>query len=178
VRDEWIARDLAGWLAPNATYGEAVGDAVRGCLERGDEVYVVTTKQAQFTAALLEGLAGLPELAGVEEEGSSAASKPPGEGGYARIISTALSGRPKVAVLEELRARHARHFSGRCVFVEDKLSTLEATAAHFAKEGQENPWTMLLADWGYNTEEERERAKGLGIEVVDRDGFARALEGV
>lgn len=191
VRDDWIARDLAGWLAPNATYGEEVGAAVRACMERGDEVFVVTTKQAQFTAALLEGLAGLPELARPEhEEGgkggqTAAAARPPGEGGYARIISTTLSGRPKVDVLEELRAAHAGAGT-RCVFVEDKLSTLEATAARFAAAGEAggddkntntNPWEMLLADWGYNTEEERARARALGIEVVSRSGFASALEG-
>jgi phosphoglycolate phosphatase-like HAD superfamily hydrolase len=177
VRDEWIARDLEGWLAPNATYGEEVGQAVRACLQRGDEVFVVTTKQAQFTAALLKGLAGLPELAGEEEETSASSNKPPGEGGYARIISTTLSGRPKVAVLEELRAKHAGEGT-RCVFVEDKLSTLETTEKRFAQKGQKNPWEILLVDWGYNTQEERERARELGINVVGREGFSRALEGV
>jgi phosphoglycolate phosphatase-like HAD superfamily hydrolase len=177
VRDEWIARDLEGWLAPNATYGEEVGDAVRACLQRGDEVFVVTTKQAQFTAALLKGLAGLPELAGGEkEEEKKQEEKPPGEGGYARIISTTLSGRPKVAVLEELRAAHAGPDT-RCVFVEDKLSTLETTEKRFLQQGEKNPWEMLLVDWGYNTEEERERARRLGIKVVGREAFGRALEG-
>jgi len=206
VRDEWIARDLAGWLAPNRTYGPEVAAAVRACLARGDEVFVVTTKQAQFTSALLKGLAGLPELAGEEEEkegegaagaaaaaggSSSSGRRPAGEGGYARIISTTLSGRPKVDVLEELRARHAGPGT-RCVFVEDKLSTLETTAARFrgaggAAEGgtaggggggdgqNTNPWEMLLVDWGYNTEEDRERARSLGIEVVGREAFAEAL---
>jgi len=194
VRDEWIARDLRGWLAPNATYGPEVAGAVRACLARGDEVFVVTTKQAQFTAALLEGLAGLPELAATAADdddnekggggggpgGATIQPRPPGEGGYARIISTTLSGRPKVDVLEELRAAHAGEGT-RCVFVEDKLSTLETTAARFAQQrggGQAKiPWELVLVDWGYNTEEERARARGLGIEVVDRSGFARALEG-
>jgi hypothetical protein len=44
VRDEWIADDLAGWLAPNRIY-PGVAEAVRGALAGGDEVYVVTTKQ-------------------------------------------------------------------------------------------------------------------------------------
>jgi hypothetical protein len=46
VRDEWIASDLAGWLAPNRIY-PGVADAVRAALAGGDEVYVVTTKQAR-----------------------------------------------------------------------------------------------------------------------------------
>ena len=44
VRDEWMAADLASWLAPNRIY-PGVADAVRAALAGGDEVYIVTTKQ-------------------------------------------------------------------------------------------------------------------------------------
>lgn len=45
VRDNWIAEDLQGWLAPNRIY-PGVADAVRATLSSDDtEVYIVTTKQ-------------------------------------------------------------------------------------------------------------------------------------
>jgi hypothetical protein len=44
VRDDWIAADLQGWLAPNRIY-DGVSSAVAASMARGDEVYIVTTKQ-------------------------------------------------------------------------------------------------------------------------------------
>jgi hypothetical protein len=51
VRDDWIASDLAGWLAPNRIY-PGVAEAVKEALAGGDEVYVVTTKQVLRPLAL------------------------------------------------------------------------------------------------------------------------------
>jgi hypothetical protein len=45
VRDNWIAEDLAGWLAPNRIY-PGVADAVAATMQQ-DEVYIVTTKQVR-----------------------------------------------------------------------------------------------------------------------------------
>ena len=42
VRDEWIAEDLNGWLAPNRIY-EGVAAPVKQSMG-SNEVYVVTTK--------------------------------------------------------------------------------------------------------------------------------------
>lgn len=43
VRDEWIADDVQGWLAPNRIY-PGVAAALQGAM--GDqETYIVTTKQ-------------------------------------------------------------------------------------------------------------------------------------
>lgn len=50
VRDEWIATDLAGWLAPNRIY-PGVADAMHAAVARGDEVYIVTTKQVRTEVA-------------------------------------------------------------------------------------------------------------------------------
>ncbi len=44
VRDEWIAADLSGWLAPNRIY-DGVAPPIRAAIDRGAEVYIVTTKQ-------------------------------------------------------------------------------------------------------------------------------------
>lgn len=43
TRDEWMAADMEGWLAPNRIY-PGVAKAVRALMER-DETYIVTTKQ-------------------------------------------------------------------------------------------------------------------------------------
>jgi hypothetical protein len=47
VRDDWIADDLAGWLAPNRIY-PGVADAVKAAIQK-DEVHIVTTKQVSIT---------------------------------------------------------------------------------------------------------------------------------
>jgi hypothetical protein len=43
TRDEWIASDLEGWLAPNRIY-PGVAEAVKKLMQ-DQEVYIVTTKQ-------------------------------------------------------------------------------------------------------------------------------------
>jgi hypothetical protein len=43
TRDEWMASDMQGWLAPNRIY-PGVADAVREFMQH-DECYIVTTKQ-------------------------------------------------------------------------------------------------------------------------------------
>ncbi len=126
TRDEWIARDLPGWLAANGIYAGLPELLHR--LRAAHELYIVTTKQVQvglllmrpmlsacvrgaallraqarFTEALLHGAARLPL---------------PAE----RIFSTAETGQPKSDVLALLQARHP---GAACHFVEDKLSTLE-----------------------------------------------------
>ena len=45
MRDEWIAEDLAGWLAPNRIY-DGVAAPMKGAMGN-HEVYVVTTKQVK-----------------------------------------------------------------------------------------------------------------------------------
>ena len=43
TRDDWIAEDLEGWLAPNEIY-EGMGAALQH-LQAQHELYIVTTKQ-------------------------------------------------------------------------------------------------------------------------------------
>lgn len=153
VRDEWIASDLAGWLAPNRIYPR-VAEAVRGALAGGDEVYVVTTKQARFTHTLLRDMAGIDFPAD-------------------RIHSTTVSGEPKARVLARLAAAHPGA-AGR-VFVEDKFSTLEKVIAAPETAGQ---WALYLVDWGYNTPDERAAAAASPhIELVGVQQFADLMAG-
>ena len=47
TRDEWMAADLDGWLAPNRMY-DGIAPAMSHAMAADDaEVYIVTTKQAR-----------------------------------------------------------------------------------------------------------------------------------
>lgn len=154
VRDEWIAADLRGWLAPNRIY-PGVAEGVKAAIARGDEVYVVTTKQARFTAALLKDMAGIDLPAD-------------------RIHSTTVSGEPKSRVLARLAEAHPG--LDDYLFVEDKLSTLDK--ALVAPETAQGPWRLFLVDWGYNTPEERRAADdNPRIELVGVERFGALMGG-
>ncbi|KAI8469636.1 MAG: hypothetical protein J3K34DRAFT_454173 [Monoraphidium minutum] len=153
VRDDWIAADLAGWLAPNRIY-PGVADAMRAALAGGDEVYIVTTKQARFTHTLLRDMAGI-------------------DFPMDRIHSTTVSGEPKSGVLARLMAQHPG--AGGYVFVEDKFTTLEKVIAAPETAGK---WGLFLVDWGYNTVDERAAAAGSPhIELIGGDRFAQLMAG-
>lgn len=54
VRDDWIAADLAGWLAPNRIY-DGVTAPLKAAMD-SDEVYIVTTKQVTQPASFAQFL--------------------------------------------------------------------------------------------------------------------------
>ncbi|KAJ6328658.1 hypothetical protein OIU77_010361 [Salix suchowensis] len=54
VRDEWMDNDLATWIGANRFY-PGVPDALKFA---SSSIYIVTTKQSRFAAALLQELAG------------------------------------------------------------------------------------------------------------------------
>lgn len=82
-----------------------------------------------------------------------------------RIHSLTVCGRPKSEVLEQLQVAHP---GSQCHFVEDKMSTLEKVCAA----GGLADWQLYLADWGYNTARERQRAESNDrIRVIDRRQF-------
>lgn len=144
TRDLWMAEDLDGWLAPNRIY-PGVSDTMKKLMS-SHEVYIVTTKQARFTEAILDRMADI--------------QFPPD-----RIFSQTVSGRPKSEVLHELAQQHG---DADYYFVEDKLSTLEKVASldHL------HNWKLFLVDWGYNTLQERERAAANDrIEVIGINEF-------
>ncbi|KAG2445183.1 hypothetical protein HYH02_008651 [Chlamydomonas schloesseri] len=150
VRDDWIAADLTGWLAPNRIY-DGVADPVRAALA-AHHVYIVTTKQAHYTEILMRDMAAVPF---------------PGD----RIFSQTVSGRPKGEVLANLAAAHPDATAK--IFVEDKLSTLEKVA----KDPSLADWRLYLVDWGYNTPAERARAAAHpAITVVDKQQFVQLLQ--
>ena len=80
IRDDWMAADLDGWLAPNRIY-PGVAEACIAAEESDTcDLYVVTTKQARFASAIME---------------RKATSEIPDE----RLFSQTVSGVPKTDVL-------------------------------------------------------------------------------
>ncbi|CAL5223568.1 g6103 [Coccomyxa viridis] len=130
TRDAWMADNLDGWLAANEIY-EGVPAIVQH-LRSQESFYIVTTKQARFTEALMHSMAKVP-IASQD------------------IFSTTVSGQPKSEILVDLQRQHP---DMTYHFVEDKLGTLEKVCKVDALSG----WQLYLVDWGYNTAEERDRA--------------------
>lgn len=125
ARDEWIERDVTGWLASHDFY-PGVTAALRRALGRMD-VYVLTTKQERFARALLESQGiDLPSdrLFGLE------------------------SGRPKEDILGELVAGEGQP---EVHFVEDRAETLRRVLAVPALAGVH----LYYAAWGYGTAADR-----------------------
>lgn len=152
TRDTWMAEDMKSWLAPNRIY-QGLPDALKSAMENDTkEVYIVTTKQARFTAALLKDMAGVNF---------------PME----RIFSTTVSGQPKSEVLAMLTEKHPDR---QCYFIEDKISTLEKVS----QQSEFDVWSLYLADWGYNTDKERKRAEANPrITVFGLTDFNALLDG-
>ncbi|KAJ3678567.1 hypothetical protein LUZ60_002370 [Juncus effusus] len=147
VRDEWIETDLPTWIGANRFYPGVV-DALRFS---SSEVYIVTTKQSRFAQALLKELAGI---------------NIPSE----RIYG--LGTGPKVEVLKKLQAM-PQHEGLILHFVEDRLATLK----NVIKEPALDKWNLYLGTWGYNTEKERNDAKGISrIQLVDISQFSKNLK--
>lgn len=133
IRDDWMAADLEGWLAPNLIFPGVAEACIAAEESDACDVFIVTTKQARFASAIMRQKGNLhipPE----------------------RVFSQTVSGLPKTVVLADLAATSTP--SARKVFVEDKLSTLEKVCATDGLEA----WELFLVDWGYNTQAERERA--------------------
>ena len=149
ARQGWIHADRQGWLAAHEFYGTAV-DAVKNLVLRGEVVFIITTKSAEFAVELLEH-AGLSVPA-------------------SRVFG--LGSGKKHAVLEQvLRQTGAQD----AIFVEDRLKTLEQVQ-ECGTELVQSRTRLLLAAWGYNTAEQRARAVALGLQVVSEDEFAKALD--
>jgi phosphoglycolate phosphatase-like HAD superfamily hydrolase len=131
ARDAWIAEDLAGWLSHQGFYPRAMEKFKETLIT--NPVFIVTTKQERFVAALLKGW----DVAFPRE----------------RILGLER-GKPKEAILEGLLAQ-PQWQAGRWHFVEDRLETLLRVADHKPLAAVH----LYLADWGYNTEAARNFAR-------------------
>jgi len=137
VRDAWFARDPGDWVRHNVFYPGVVTRLVE-ILGEGTPVAVVTTKAERFARALLAAqdarLAAVP-IVGREPE---------------RAI-------PKPESLARLAAAHGlQRVAEGLWFVEDLLETLDTVHATPALAAAR----LFLADWGYNTLEQRASVGG------------------
>ena len=55
IRDDWMAADLNGWLAPNLVYPGVAEACIAAETSTHCDVFIVTTKQARFAQAIMEG---------------------------------------------------------------------------------------------------------------------------
>jgi phosphoglycolate phosphatase-like HAD superfamily hydrolase len=150
-RDEWITTDLAGWLSLHRFYPGVI-EKIKLTLDSGVKLYIVTTKEGRFVQQLLQ------------QEG---VDLPP-----AAIFGKEVK-RPKYEILREL-IQSAKDKAASLWFVEDRLKTLQLVQQQADLEDVK----LFLADWGYNTQTEREAAQNdPRIQLLSLSQFAKDFSG-
>jgi phosphoglycolate phosphatase-like HAD superfamily hydrolase len=134
VRDRWIQTDLDGWLSLHRFYPGVI-EQLQRAIAAGIYPLIISTKEGRFIQSLLS-------RAGVDL---------PRE----QIIGKEIQ-QPKTTTLQQLQASPptAVADSQPLWFIEDRLKTLDQVKAV----DDLNSVTLFLADWGYNTQAERDRA--------------------
>ncbi|MDY6784172.1 MAG: HAD hydrolase-like protein [Cyanobacteriota bacterium] len=149
LRDQWIQQDLQEWLGLHRFYPGVI-DKVRTTLAEGEtQVFIITTKEGRFARQLLQQQdIELPADAIIGKE----------------------SKRPKYETLRQIIASTKKE---RVWFVEDRLKTLRSLQQQDDLQGVR----LYLADWGYNTEQQRTAAqKDSGIQVLSLAQFSNEFE--
>ncbi|TAF11201.1 MAG: HAD family hydrolase, partial [Nostocales cyanobacterium] len=147
LRDEWIATDLNGWLSLHKFYPGVI-ERLKMTLVSGVKLYIVTTKEGRFVKQLLQ------------QEG---VNLPP-----AAIFGKEVK-RPKYETLHELIEK-AENKPVRLWFVEDRLKTLQLVQ----QQSDLDHVQLFLADWGYNTQPEREAGQNdPHIQVISLSHFSQ-----
>lgn len=145
-RDEWITTDLDGWLALHRFYPGVI-ERIQSVLSSSVYPVIISTKEGRFINQLLQ-------KQGIELSA-------------AQIIGKE-SQRPKHQVLRELAA--IDNALSSIWFIEDRLKTLLSIQPY----ADLATIRLFLADWGYNTEQEREAAQqNSRIELLSLSNFAQ-----
>jgi phosphoglycolate phosphatase-like HAD superfamily hydrolase len=129
VRDSWIQQDPASWLGLHQFYPGVV-DLLKSLPERKIQPIIITTKESRFVTQLLK------------QQGIELASE---------FVWGKELKRSKTDSLKLILDRGTKK-SPTVWFVEDKLSTL----AKISSQPELESVKLYLADWGYNTDSERE----------------------
>jgi phosphoglycolate phosphatase-like HAD superfamily hydrolase len=134
VRDLWIAENLPDWLHQHHFYPGII-DQLKAWLAQGQpQIYVISTKEGRFIQALLA------------QQGIHLPSQ--------QILGKEIK-QAKALTLSQILQRQACP-PEKLWFVEDRLPTLQAINQCPELEGL----PLFLADWGYNTPQERQQAQG------------------
>ncbi|MCT7951783.1 HAD family hydrolase [Ancylothrix sp. C2] len=131
LRDQWIATNLNDWLSYHRFYPGTL-EKIKQLLETSHKTVIITTKEGRFVRQLLEQQnLNFPE----------------------QLIFGKEQKRPKQTILKEL----IDHSPPNTLiwFVEDRLKTLQLVQQQPDLAGV----GLFLADWGYNTADERNQAQ-------------------
>jgi phosphoglycolate phosphatase-like HAD superfamily hydrolase len=142
VRDQWFARNPEEWVAHHVMY-EGVPERIEAALDDGVRVVIVTTKSERFARALL--VAHSARLAALTVVGREPGRAP-----------------AKVDTLASLAQDHSLKHGAGLWFVEDFLDTLHSVRRAVGL----GAVRLFLADWGYNTVQDRarvQRAPGISL---------------
>ncbi|GAB4263032.1 MAG: HAD family hydrolase [Methylomicrobium sp.] len=142
VRDRWIHEALDEWLAVNPLF-DGIAEKLRNLTDARQSWWVVTTKQERFVRQILNA-----NRITLSDD---------------RIFGLDRN-KSKERILLDLVERQPE---GQFVFVEDRLPTLINISRNPALESIR----LQLADWGYNTEQDRLDAVKQGIELIGLDDF-------
>ena len=132
TRDDWINNNLDDWLSLHRFY-PGILDKLQHIIDSDCYFYIVTTKEGRFVKQLLA-------KQGIELPANN-------------IIGKECK-RPKYETLRLLRDE----ISGSDIsiwFIEDRLKTLDLVK----QQSDLSEVELFLADWGYNTELERQKAQ-------------------
>jgi phosphoglycolate phosphatase-like HAD superfamily hydrolase len=148
LRDRWIAEDLESWLALHRFY-PGVAAQLLNWLNTKLPVFIITTKESRFVKTLLAQVGIV-------------------------LAQDALYGKdyqqPKAVTLRQLKQAGFNNLW----FVEDRLATLETIQA----QSDLASMPLFLADWGYNTESQRQQAAIAtnGLYLISISQFGGAFE--
>lgn len=151
LRDEWINKDLNAWLSLHRFYPGVI-EKIQQTLASEVNLYIITTKEGRFVQQLLQ------------REGLNMPTK--------TIFGKEVK-RPKYEIIREL-IQTADHKPTSLWFIEDRLKTLQLVQ----QQADLNDVKLFLADWGYNTPEERKAAQDdPRIQVLSLSQFAQDFSG-
>jgi phosphoglycolate phosphatase-like HAD superfamily hydrolase len=147
LRDQWIMKDLQSWLALQEFYS-GVAERLRCWITLEIPLFIITTKESRFVDALLS------------QNGVSLPA--------AKIFGKDRK-QPKTETLRQLQGQGWN----RIWFIEDRFETLKVVQT----QPELQSVTLFLADWGYNTERERQAAiSGESIHLLSLQQFSQPFE--
>lgn len=148
VRDRWIAEDLDSWLAEHEFYPGVI-ERLRSFQFAPTGPIIISTKEGRFIRQLLQRQGVEPDT--VQIFGKEAK-------------------RPKGQILRELIASYID--SATFWFIEDRLKTLQG----ISQQPDLAAVQLFLADWGYNTQAERDSVKdNPAIRLLSLEQFRQDL---